>query len=85
MTSIDKSSRSVRVDNVKTVKYKKLCICTGASPRVIDSEHPHILSIRDTQTVIQVILASDWLTQKIPTSDWLIVFSFKRDSERQAE
>ncbi|CAG0890154.1 unnamed protein product [Darwinula stevensoni] len=33
------------------VKYKKLCICSGGTPKLIAENHPHVLGIRDTESV----------------------------------
>lgn len=39
-------------DNTK-YKYKKLCICTGGRPKLIDEFNPYVLGIRDTETVYE--------------------------------
>jgi pyruvate/2-oxoglutarate dehydrogenase complex dihydrolipoamide dehydrogenase (E3) component len=31
--------------------YKKLCICTGARPKLIAEENEHVLGLRDLQSV----------------------------------
>lgn len=35
-----------------TFKYKKLCLCTGASPKMICKNNPYVIGIRDTETVL---------------------------------
>ncbi|XP_063404824.1 pyridine nucleotide-disulfide oxidoreductase domain-containing protein 1-like isoform X3 [Mytilus trossulus] len=32
-------------------QYGKLCICSGGKPKLIAKDHPHVLGIRDTQSV----------------------------------
>lgn len=33
------------------IPYTKLCICTGAKPNLLASDSPHVIGIRDTETV----------------------------------
>lgn len=33
------------------VKFQKLCICTGAIPKIIAKDNPFVLGIRDTETI----------------------------------
>ena len=33
--------------------YKKLCICTGSSPSLIDARNEYVLGIRDTESVLK--------------------------------
>ncbi|GAB6020145.1 Pyridine nucleotide-disulfide oxidoreductase domain-containing protein 1 [Chamberlinius hualienensis] len=35
----------------KPFRFKKLCICTGGIPKVISEKNPHVIGIRDTETV----------------------------------
>ena len=35
----------------KQIKYDKICICTGASPKLIADKNPFVLGIRDTESV----------------------------------
>lgn len=43
----------VYVSSGKKFKYKKLCICTGAVPKVIAEDSPYVMWIRDTESVCQ--------------------------------
>lgn len=43
----------VYVSSGKKFKYKKLCICTGAVPKVIAEDSPYVVWIRDTESVCQ--------------------------------
>ncbi|XP_014247892.1 pyridine nucleotide-disulfide oxidoreductase domain-containing protein 1 [Cimex lectularius] len=47
---IDHGIKSVYTKSGIEVNYEKLCICTGASPKVL-STNPRILTIRDTDSV----------------------------------
>ena len=38
----------------KHLKYNKLCICTGASPKTLLPHHDRILTIRDTETAVDL-------------------------------
>ncbi|XP_014293784.1 pyridine nucleotide-disulfide oxidoreductase domain-containing protein 1 [Halyomorpha halys] len=49
VNSIDYKNKLVFTSN-ETVKYEKLCICSGASPKLIDS-NPLVIGIRDTDSV----------------------------------
>lgn len=33
------------------IEYERLCVCTGALPKVLFPGHPHVLYIRDTESV----------------------------------
>ena len=39
------------LNNGDKISYEKLCVCTGAFPKVIFPGHPHVLYIRDTESV----------------------------------
>ena len=51
VADIDKINKTVLVEKFGNIQYKKLCICTGGSPKVL-SVNEHVLGIRDTQSVI---------------------------------
>ena len=53
VTGVDKIKKTVSVSGTGEVRYHKLCVCTGGRPRVLDTENPFVLGIRDTQSVIQ--------------------------------
>ncbi|XP_011304413.1 pyridine nucleotide-disulfide oxidoreductase domain-containing protein 1 [Fopius arisanus] len=50
VTMINPEEKLLETSTKKTIKFKKLCICTGARPRLI-SPNPHVLGIRDTESV----------------------------------
>ena len=50
VTGVDRESKKVTVEEHGWISYKKLCICTGGVPKTI-SDSPHVLGIRDTQSV----------------------------------
>ena len=50
VTDISRERKEVSVENYGSISYSKLCICTGGAPKII-SDHPHVLGIRDTQSV----------------------------------
>ena len=39
------------INTGKKFRYKKLCICTGGTPKVISKDNPFVVSIRDTESV----------------------------------
>lgn len=53
VVSLDSDKRQVRTRNGSVVKYKKLCICTGGVPNLIDDSNPHVIGIRDTESVVE--------------------------------
>lgn len=50
---LDAKEQCVYVSSGKKFKYKKLCICTGAIPKVIAEDSPYVMWIRDTESVCQ--------------------------------
>ena len=50
VTNIDRERKEVSVENYGQISYNRLCICTGGAPKMI-SDNPHVLGIRDTQSV----------------------------------
>uniref|UniRef100_A0A914W1R7 Pyridine nucleotide-disulfide oxidoreductase domain-containing protein 1 n=1 Tax=Plectus sambesii TaxID=2011161 RepID=A0A914W1R7_9BILA len=50
VASLDYSSKCVRLDGGGVVRFKKLCIATGARPKM-QFESDFVLAIRDTETV----------------------------------
>ncbi|XP_015113870.1 pyridine nucleotide-disulfide oxidoreductase domain-containing protein 1 [Diachasma alloeum] len=48
---IDPESKTLETESKKLIKFKKLCICTGARPRLICEDNPLVLGIRDTESV----------------------------------
>jgi len=51
VTGLDSTSHSVTLKNGRILKYHKLCLCTGASPKVISCEAENVIGIRDTESV----------------------------------
>ena len=49
--SIDCDNRVVGTSNGHQIKYKKLCICSGAAPLSLPGNNANVLTIRDTDTV----------------------------------
>ncbi|XP_015781926.1 pyridine nucleotide-disulfide oxidoreductase domain-containing protein 1-like [Tetranychus urticae] len=51
--SLDAAKKTIHLaKNNDQLKYSKLCICTGARPKLIDTNFPdHLIGIRDTSTV----------------------------------
>lgn len=50
-TGLNSSLRLVYLKSGRTLNYKKLCLCSGASPKLIPCESKHIIGIRDTESV----------------------------------
>jgi pyridine nucleotide-disulfide oxidoreductase domain-containing protein 1 len=48
LNTIDKQ---VTIKDGSKYSYKKLCICSGGRPKLIDDNNEYVLGIRDTQTV----------------------------------
>lgn len=40
----------LQTDNGQTFHYKKLCLCSGARPKLLTQDNPHVLGIRDTDS-----------------------------------
>ncbi|XP_064617758.1 pyridine nucleotide-disulfide oxidoreductase domain-containing protein 1-like [Liolophura sinensis] len=51
VTALDSGKHIVETDAGKTVKYDKLCICTGGKPKLICKDNPYVIGIRDTESV----------------------------------
>ena len=50
VTNVCGERKEISVENYGLISYNKLCICTGGAPKII-SDNPHVLGIRDTQSV----------------------------------
>jgi len=50
VASVNYNESSVTTEEGVTVKYKRLCVCTGASPKLI-ADNPYVIGIRDTDSV----------------------------------
>ncbi|CAF0735244.1 unnamed protein product [Brachionus calyciflorus] len=51
VSDLDSENHVVKCIDGSEYKYKKLCICSGGHPKLIDSNNPYVLGIRDTETV----------------------------------
>ncbi|XP_063973198.1 pyridine nucleotide-disulfide oxidoreductase domain-containing protein 1 [Diachasmimorpha longicaudata] len=51
VSKINPTEKTLETANNVTIKFKKLCICTGARPRLICDNNPYVLGIRDTESV----------------------------------
>lgn len=49
--SIDSVKHTVYTHSGKIIRYKKLCICSGANPKKIPTESEFVIGIRDTDSV----------------------------------
>jgi len=49
--SINAEGHTVYTSGGKCIKYEKICICAGGSPKSIAEENPFVLGIRDTESV----------------------------------
>lgn len=63
---VDHDNQLVVTDGGNKLYYDKLCVCTGASPKVIFPESKYVLGIRDTNTV-------EDLEAKLKTSERIVV------------
>eukprot|EP00698_Gefionella_okellyi_P001713 TRINITY_DN11582_c0_g1_i1.p1 TRINITY_DN11582_c0_g1~~TRINITY_DN11582_c0_g1_i1.p1 ORF type:complete len:483 (+),score=71.67 TRINITY_DN11582_c0_g1_i1:70-1518(+) len=50
VTKLDPLAKLVYL-GAESLKYDRVCVCSGAIPRLIDTVHPEVLGIRDTDTV----------------------------------
>ena len=48
---VDASKHELTTSDGKSFRYRYLCLCHGARPKVIDASNPYILGIRDTESV----------------------------------
>lgn len=48
---VNSRGKFLKTESGKIVNYEKLCLCTGASPRIIAENNPYVLGIRDTESV----------------------------------
>ena len=54
VNSIDTTNKSLYLSNNEVLVYSKVCICTGATPKLIIN-HPNVIGIRDLQTVEELM------------------------------
>lgn len=48
---LNAEEKSVDCSNGNSYPYDKLCICTGGTPRLLADQHPHVIGIRDVESV----------------------------------
>lgn len=48
---LDSTNHIIITNTNKSIEYKKLCICTGGEPKLIDTNNPNVFGIRDTHSV----------------------------------
>lgn len=48
---VDISNKSVTTDSGKVITFKKLCLCSGARPKLICENNSRVIGIRDTESV----------------------------------
>ncbi|CAB0020025.1 unnamed protein product [Nesidiocoris tenuis] len=53
VTHLDHENNNLTLSSGTVVKYGKLCVCTGARPKLIAPDNPHVLGIRDTDSVVE--------------------------------
>lgn len=51
VNSVNINEQTVETSNGTKIKYRKLCLCNGAKARVIAENNPHVIGIRDTESV----------------------------------
>lgn len=51
--NVDISKKCIETQSGKLIKYKKLCLCNGARPKLIAENNKFVIGIRDTESVIQ--------------------------------
>lgn len=51
VVSLDTQAKVLSTCDGKSVKYNKLCICTGGKPKLIAGSNPLVMGIRDTESV----------------------------------
>ncbi|EFN88099.1 Pyridine nucleotide-disulfide oxidoreductase domain-containing protein 1 [Harpegnathos saltator] len=50
---IDTIKKLIETRNKKIINFKMLCLCTGASPKLIAENNNFVIGIRDTESVVQ--------------------------------
>lgn len=55
LLSINSHKKTVETELGKIIRYKFLCLCTGARPKLIEqgTNNKHVLGIRDTESVVE--------------------------------
>ncbi|RNA02983.1 pyridine nucleotide-disulfide oxidoreductase domain-containing 1, partial [Brachionus plicatilis] len=53
VSDLDAKNHILKCSDNSEFKYKKLCVCTGGRPKLINENNPYVLGIRDTETVFK--------------------------------
>ncbi|XP_051158669.1 pyridine nucleotide-disulfide oxidoreductase domain-containing protein 1 [Leptopilina boulardi] len=48
---VNAKEKYLKTTTGKIINYQKLCLCTGASPKIIAENNPYVIGIRDTESV----------------------------------
>uniref|UniRef100_A0A0B6YTZ6 Pyridine nucleotide-disulfide oxidoreductase domain-containing protein 1 n=1 Tax=Arion vulgaris TaxID=1028688 RepID=A0A0B6YTZ6_9EUPU len=51
VTSLSTKEKKLVTSGGQIIEYDKLCVCTGAKPKVIAKDNPYVVGIRDTESV----------------------------------
>lgn len=51
VTAIDSEARIVYTSDRREIKYGKLCLCTGAAPKLLLNDKDYVIGLRDTHSV----------------------------------
>ena len=43
--------QTLQTEDGRSVGYEKLCICSGARPKLLTQDQPYVLGVRDTDSV----------------------------------
>ncbi|KAG7259198.1 hypothetical protein CRUP_018985 [Coryphaenoides rupestris] len=54
VTSLCVDTHTLRTEDGRTVGYEKLCICSGARPKLLSQDQPYVLGVRDTESVLEI-------------------------------
>ncbi|XP_043274437.1 pyridine nucleotide-disulfide oxidoreductase domain-containing protein 1 [Venturia canescens] len=63
---VNTSDKTLETSNGEIIGYEKLCVCTGAKPRLICEDNEHVIGIRDMESV-------ETLSQKIRAARRILV------------
>ena len=51
VNNVNIEEKTLETQSGRVVEYEKLCVCTGARPRLICENNPYVIGIRDTESV----------------------------------
>lgn len=66
VAKVNRNDKTIETKQGIKIKYKKLCICTGARPKLIAQNNPHVIGIRDVESV-------ENLSKRIQSAEKIIV------------